>query len=383
MSKTWPLVPLSEILKKSEDWIDIEPDGQYQQVTVRLWGKGVTLRDRVLGAEIAATRRQVVRASQFILSRIDARNGAFGLVPETLDGAVVSSDFPAFNLNCSLVVPEFLEWMSKTHDFVDLCKAASEGTTNRVRLVEGRFLRMTLPLPRLDEQRRIVARIGALASKIEEARGLRRRAVTDIQRLLLQSYDEATEGGPVLPMSEAAPLVRRSMDVEPSETYLELGIRSFGKGTFHKPPITGASLGDKRVFRIEQDDLLFNIVFAWEGAVAVARPEDQGRVGSHRFLSCVPRSDLATPRFLHYHFLTRKGLDQLGQASPGGAGRNRTLGMKALAGIRVPVPPIEKQIWFDRLQESAHSISSLQAEADTELEAVLPTVLDKAFHGEL
>lgn len=383
MSQDWPLVTLGEILKKSEEWIDIEPDRQYQQVTVRLWGKGVTLRDLVLGAEIAATRRQVVRASQFILSRIDARNGAFGLVPGTLNGAVVSNDFPAFHLNCSLVVPEFLEWMSKTNNFVDLCKAASEGTTNRVRLVENKFLRMTVPLPPLAEQRRIVARIEALAVKIDEARGLRREAVTDIQRLLFQSYSAITAGAPVLPMNEVAPLVRRSLDVEPSATYLELGIRSFGKGTFHKPPITGASLGAKRVFRIEQDDLLFNIVFAWEGAVAVAKPEDQGRIGSHRFLTCVPRGDLATPHFLRYHFSTRKGLDQLGEASPGGAGRNRTLGIKALAGIHVPIPPIEKQIWFDRLQASMESITSLQAGADAELQAILPTVLNRTFRREL
>lgn len=382
MSRVWPLVPLGEILEKSEEWVDIEPDQYYQQVTVRLWGKGVTLRDRVLGARIAAARRQAVRARQFILSRIDARNGAFGLVPESLDGAVVSNDFPAFKMHCSLMVPAYLEWMSKTHDFVDLCKAASEGTTNRVRLVEDRFLQMTVPLPPLAEQRRIVARIEALAAKIEETRGLRQAAAADIQQLLSQAYNEITAGVPVLPMSEVAPLVRRPKEINPSDTYLELGIRSFGKGTFHKPPVTGASLGDKRVFRIEQGDLLFNIVFAWEGAVAIARPEDRGRVGSHRFLTCVPRSDLATPHFLRYHFLTRTGLDQLGEASPGGAGRNRTLGIKALEGILVPVPPIARQVWFCRLQEGMQTLSSLQAEADTELQAILPAVLDKAFRRE-
>src|SRR5438874_1651876 len=177
MDNGFPMVPLGQILTKTEEWIDIKPDEQYRQVTVKLWGKGVILRDEVNGTEIAANRRLIVKQNQFILSRIDARNGAFGLVPDSLDGAVVSSDFPVFALNSARILPEFLDWMSKTHEFVDLCKAASEGTTNRVRLKEERFLATRITLPPLEEQRRIVARIEELAAKIEEARGLRREAV--------------------------------------------------------------------------------------------------------------------------------------------------------------------------------------------------------------
>ena len=147
MSKAWPLVPLGKVLTKSEEWTTLDPNTQYRQVTVRLWGKGVVERARVTGAEIASDRLFIVRCGQFILSRIDARNGAFGLVPEDLDGAVVSNDFPVFTPNCARILPAFLEWMSKTAGFVDLCRAASEGTTNRVQLKEdaravGRELRV-------------------------------------------------------------------------------------------------------------------------------------------------------------------------------------------------------------------------------------------------
>lgn len=123
-----------------------------------------------------------------------------------------------------------------------------------------------------------------------------------------------------------APLVRRPVEIDLAVTYPELGVRSFGKGTFHKPGLPGIEVGTKRLFRIEKDDLVFNIVFAWGGAVAVAKEDDDGRVGSHRFLTCVPDSSRASSQFLRYFFLTEDGLQQLGQASPGGAGRNRTLG---------------------------------------------------------
>ena len=149
---SFPMVALGEVLTKSDEWIDLYPNEQYRQVKVRLWGKGVMLREEVSGAQIAASKRLVVHSQQFIVSRIDARNGAFGLIPDSLDGAVVSSDFPVFAVNSSRILPKYLEWMSKTHFFIDLCKAASEGTTNRVRLKEDRFLASKIPLPPLAEQ---------------------------------------------------------------------------------------------------------------------------------------------------------------------------------------------------------------------------------------
>ncbi len=176
-------MPLGEVLIKSREQVDIDPHEQYKQVTIKLWGQGVVLRDEVDGSSIAGAKRFVVRPKQFILSRIDARNGAFGLVPDFLDGAVVSNDFPTFAPNSSRVLPAFLGWMSKTRGFVDLCRAASEGTTNRVRLKENLFMAMKIPLPPLSEQQRIVARIEELAARIEEARGLRRQAMEEARVL--------------------------------------------------------------------------------------------------------------------------------------------------------------------------------------------------------
>ncbi len=110
MSQGWPLVPLGEVLTKSVEWITIDPESQYKEVTVRLWGKGVVQRRVALGVEIAASTRLVVHPGQFVISRIDARNGASGLVPDELEGAVVSNDFPAFMPQSDRLLPEFLGW---------------------------------------------------------------------------------------------------------------------------------------------------------------------------------------------------------------------------------------------------------------------------------
>lgn len=378
MSRT---ITIDRFLTKSEDWIPVKPDEHYKQITARLWGKGLTLRGEVPGSAIAAARQYGAKAGQFLISRIDARHGAFGIVPEELDGALVSNDFPCFDIDSFTVLPHFFEWYSRTPEFIDLCRRASEGSTNRVRMKEAKFLKMTMPLPSLDEQRRIVQQLDKVAALVDERRRAIEAAERETQALLVNAFQRAIDGAPLRPMSEVAPLVRRPVEIDLDAAYPELGVRSFGRGTFHKPDLPGAEVGNKKLFRICAGDLVFNIVFAWEGAVAVAQPEDEGRVGSHRFLSCVPAPETATVEFLRFYFSTPEGLQKLGEASPGGAGRNRTLGLKKLESLQVPVPPIVRQHWFDRLQAKACEARAIRASTAQDVEALIPAMLHEIFNG--
>lgn len=378
MSQT---ITIERFLTKSEAWVPVAPDGQYKQITARLWGKGLTLRGEVPGTAIAAPRQLCAKAGQFLISRIDARHGAFGIVPAELDGALVSNDFPCFDIDASTVLPHYFEWYSRTPQFVDLCRRASEGSTNRVRMKEEKFLKMAVPLPSLEEQFRIVQRLEMVAALVAERRRAIEAAERETQALLLKAFQRAADGAPLRPMSEVAPLVRRPVEIDLDGSYPELGVRSFGKGTFHKPDLSGSEVGNKKLFRINAGDLLFNIVFAWEGAVAVAQPADDGRVGSHRFLSCVPAPNTASVEFLHYYFSTREGLQKLGEASPGGAGRNRTLGLKKLEDLQVPVPSIERQHWFDRLQTKASEARTIRTSTARDVEALVPAMLHEIFNG--
>ncbi|MCL5995777.1 MAG: restriction endonuclease subunit S [Chloroflexi bacterium] len=383
MSNGWPMVVLGELLAKSDERIDLQLDKTYSEVTVRLWGRGVTERGKVTGAHIAAGKRLAVHAGEFILSRIDARNGAFGLIPQSLDGAVVSSDFPVFRLDTRLIVPKYLEWMSKTADFVDLCRTASEGTTNRVRLKEERFLSAEIPLPPLDEQRRIVARIEELAAKISQVLQMKRETDNDIKRLLMSAYHRISDRATRKPMGEVAPLIRRPANINRDANYPQIAVRSFGKGTFHKPPLAGSEVTWQKPYLVKAGDILISNIKAWEGAIAVASEVDDGRFGSHRYLTCVPIPGVATSRFVCFHLLAPHGLHDIGEASPGSADRNRTLSSEALRRIPIPIPPFEEQLWFDGLCQKVDALKHLQAETAAELDALLPAVLDRAFKGEL
>lgn len=377
------MIRIDEFLTKSEDWVLVQPDQRYKQITARLWGKGLTLRGEVQGSEIAAARQYKAKAGQFLISRIDARHGAFGIVPANLDGALVSNDFPCFDFDSSKVLPHFFEWYSRTPEFVDLCRRASEGSTNRVRMKEDKFLKMVVPLPSLDEQRDIVQKLDEVSALVAERRLGIEAAERETYAMLQKAFQRAIGGAPLRPMAEVAPLLRRPVEVEPDKTYMELGVRSFGRGTFHKPGLAGMEVGSKKLFSIEAGDLVFNIVFAWEGAVAIAKSEDNGRVGSHRFLTCVADTEQVTADFLLFYFRTPEGLQKLGEASPGGAGRNRTLGLKKLEIVEVPIPPLETQRWFNRLQENAREVQSIRASTAKDVDALMPALLHEVFKGML
>lgn len=122
------------------------------------------------------------------------------------------------------------------------------------------------------------------------------------------------------------------------EVYQEIGVRSFGKGLFIKEPVLGVQLGDKRVFEIKAGDFIVSNVFGWEGAVGVAGPQHEGMIGSHRFMTWTPLQDISVDYLRHY-FGSEPGVASLASASPGSAGRNRTLSIKNFEQVLVPVPP--------------------------------------------
>jgi hypothetical protein len=53
-----------------------------------------------------------------------------------------------------------------------------------------------------------------------------------------------TVAWPLKQLAEIAPLVRRPIMVDPEVTYREIGIRSFGRGVFHKLATTGLEIGE-------------------------------------------------------------------------------------------------------------------------------------------
>lgn len=154
--KEYKLYQIGDFLIRNRNTIDVEDAIEYRRVTVKLYNKGVTQRDAVMGNTIGTKRQYIISPGQFIMSKIDARNGAFGIVPNELDGAIVTADFLTYNVDEEKIAPRFLHLLTATKQFVQFCQNSSSGTTGRQRVKESEFLDIKIPLPDLATQNRIV-----------------------------------------------------------------------------------------------------------------------------------------------------------------------------------------------------------------------------------
>lgn len=158
-TKKYPMARIGSFLVKSQDVIEVQDNIEYKQVTIKINNGGVVPRNNgatIKGLKIGTKRQHVVHAGQFIMSKIDARNGAYGIVPQELEGAIVTNDFPVFDVDAEKIVPQFLVLISTTDNFIEFARKCSSGTTNRKRIDIGAFLNQQIPLPSIKEQNKIL-----------------------------------------------------------------------------------------------------------------------------------------------------------------------------------------------------------------------------------
>lgn len=152
----YPLMRIGDFLTRNKTAITIQDGKKYKRVTIRMRNGGVVLRDEVMGENIGTKRQFVVSKGQFILSKIDARNGAMGTIPADLNGAVVTQDFLPYDIDTTLVNPQYFVLVCTTKQFIAFCQSCSSGTTNRQRIDEAQFLNIKVPVPSLEEQNKLV-----------------------------------------------------------------------------------------------------------------------------------------------------------------------------------------------------------------------------------
>ena len=391
--KNWPTVRLGEVLKRSEEIAAPEAERQYHELTVRLWGKGVISRGLVSGLELSSARRFVAHAGQFVLSKIDARNGAIGIVPDELDGAIVSTDFPLFNLDTSRLDLKFLAWLSKTAGFVESCIRASEGTTNRVRLQEDKFYALEIPLPPLAEQRRVVARIEELAAQIHEARSLRHQAAEEADVLELHIardlFPEPADG------VVCDWIHFQTGYAFKSEWFSESGIRlarnaNVGHGALdwsETVRIPESRRAEFPRFELQAGDILITLdrpIISTGVKVARVRKEDLPCLLLQRVARVEFQNDEVLPDYFFRWLLSQHFTNAI---DPGRSNGVPHISHKDIEKIPFAAPPLAEQrrivAELDAMQAEVDALKREQTATAAELDALLPALLDRASTGEL
>lgn len=212
-----------------------------------------------------------------------------------------------------------------------------------------------IPVPPLDQQKKIAAILRTWDDAIEKqdkiVAGLQKKRKALLGKLLLKQQTNK-------PLKYFVKPVAREVD-KPTSAYHALGLRSHCKGTFQRFIKDAATVAMETLYQVKENDLIVNITFAWEGAIALVKKDDERCLVSHRFPTYEIDTSKALPQFIRHVVQTKKFIESLGIISPGGAGRNRVLSKKDF---------LELKIWLPDLSRQAHIadiISTLELEIET------------------
>ncbi|MGQ0600609.1 MAG: restriction endonuclease subunit S [Anaerolineales bacterium] len=398
---TWPRVPLAQVLRQDMQYItELEPR-PYPKLSVKLYGRGVVLDAPTDGATVKMARHQFAKPGQVILSEIWAKKGAIGIVPPDGAGALVTSHFFLFNIDETRLHPRFVYWLLTGNYFAEELDAQAHGTTGYAAVRPKQFLNVEIPLPPLAEQQRIVARIEELARRVEEARGLRAQAVEEAEALVPKAITEALdeEGwgfqhlehvlaesprNGLSPQSETdfrgKPMLRINAVSSAPTRYVDL--------TAHKLVEVADKVAEPFVLR---DDDVFIVRYNGDikrvakAAIFKGRNED-GIVYPDKLMRLrVDRTKMA-PDFLVFALSSKRVRTQIEEMGKTTAGQIGISGGDAKS-FDVPVPPLPEQhrivAYLDGLQAKVDELKQLQADTQKELDALMPSILAKAFVGQL
>lgn len=276
------------------------------------------------------------------------------IIRSELDGA-----FLAYYLNNTVkhAIAKFAQGISVMH----LYAAQLQLLKLRVPLNKNEAKKLGEFFSTLDEKIRLLKEKHALLQQYKKG---------VMQKLFSQEIRFKDDNGQAFPDWEfktmAEVLTPKVREVpKPSENYLALGIRSHMKGTFQKPNSDPTAIEMDKLYVVKVNDLVVNITFAWEGAIAIAKPEDDGGLVSHRFPTYICKPNQASHRFFEHIIKLKLFKHKLDLISPGGAGRNRVLNKSEFLKLKWHFPSIDEQLKIaDFLDTLDKKLDAVQQQID-------------------
>lgn len=240
----------------------------------------------------------------------------------------------------------FGEYLFYTIIRIQLFKIADTSTIPQIN--NKHILPFLIPIPPLPEQQKIADILSTWDSAIDKCKaiidnlkdrnnGLARQLLSGKMRV--NGFNNKWK---VRALNVCISFTPRPI-AKPTENYLALGLRSHGKGIFHKKDFDPASIAMETMYEVKENDLIVNITFAWEHAVAIVSKNDEGGLVSHRFPTYTFNSQNAIPEYFRHFILQKKFKFLLELISPGGAGRNRVMSKTDFLKLEVKIPAVEEQ----------------------------------------
>lgn len=335
-------VALQKVLVQDRRAVPVEPRASYPSVGVLNRGRGLFHKSAVKGAETSYRMLYPLGISQVVYSKLFAWEGSVAVVDDEFAGSFVSSEFPHFDIDTVQVEPMYLRHVLAADFFTDALGRSTTGMGQRRQRVNvDSFLHLTIPLPGIDEQRAIAARLDSIATMAEALTPAGRDLECAIATL---RAGELTGPADRVELSELITLRRREHAVHAEETYRTAGVRWYGEGLFHRATLPGREIRASTVFGVEPGDLVYNRLFAWKGSFALASEEHRGLVVSNEFPVFTIDEERVDAEYLRGWLALPSTWETAATLSTGGTptSRNR-LKIEQLLKMSLPVPSAEEQ----------------------------------------
>ena len=399
VTSCWPIKALGDFLNiNTNSGIDIDNFDTYQMLGVKSRGGGIVIRRSEDGFELTMKRYQVASSGQLMWCKVDTKNGAFGVTLKDHENALASQNMCLADINTDLCLPNFLQLFFRFPAVYNKLTNASLGTTNRQYLKPQELLsKVRLHLPPIEEQKHIIAKIESMMARIEVARKLRAEAMEEVEslvgtavlRFFAQDKENGWSEGKIgdFVLDDLYGTSEKTTDDETGTPILRMGNIQHGRLDTSDLKYLHLNEKDREKLLLRKGDILVNRTNSAElvGKCAVFELEEEYAFASY-LIRLRFNTERANPKLVAayinspigrtYMFSERKQMT--GQAN---------VNAKKLKAMPIPLPPISEQrrivTYLHSLQAKVDKLKKLQVETGKELEELVPSILDKAFKGEL
>jgi type I restriction enzyme S subunit len=386
-----PTRPLRELLELDIHQVDIVATDTYPLAGVFGFGRGLFSRGSITGSDTSYPKLNRLTASQLVVSRLKAFEGAVAIVPDEFDGWFLSPEFPTFRCIEDELDPTYMAHICRWPEFWAMLAASSKGIgARRERVHSDQLLRLKLQVPSVDEQRSVATRLDEVRGRIS-ATLYAQKSAEHLDKALIdasigQTIEQGIESGwPTAPLGQVAEINPRGDRLASDEfvSFVPMAAVSKWTGSIEKPELRTAAAIGTGFKQFKRGDLIFARITPCmqNGKTAIFDGATTYGYGSTEFHVIRP-GPLVEARWLHRFLRTQELRNAAALRFTGTAGQQR-VPAEFLRTVRIPIPPKQAEVVaaMDRLLQAGASIRARRTKASELLGAIEPSMLNQALSG--
>lgn len=384
-------VKVGDVLELQRRPVEIVPGDEYVLIGLYSFGKGIFHRNPRLGADLGDYKFSEVVPGDLVVSNIQAWEGAVGYATNVDRNTIGTHRFLCYTARNDAEIDTnwARHYFLSSTGFPQIQTAAPGSVTRNRTLAQARFEAIEIPLPDIDDQRRTAARLDGVSSTLRRIENFRSvaRTMSDALPSALATKPQLSESARLasgwvrLPLGEVMEQSTESVDVALEGRYPNLGVYSFGRGVFAKPPIDGMETSAKRLNRVRAAQFIFSRLFAFEGAYTFVPNEFDGYFVSKQFPCFDVDPSLSTAEFIAAALRSPQQWRELARSSKGLGLRRQTIKVEALLDHELWFPPISEQHRIVDALQKLDQVRGLLKSSSSIAASVLPSALNRAFAG--